>query len=271
MRQMSTLSYEISLKVHTSPHISRHLRPNHPPFWIERRAISRVITPPYTFYEDPVRGTLVHARTGRNQVVPQNRGESGSLYPEKCTGIWFLPTPDLARQLQDVEADMLAAFARIQRVDHRQTPSIEDMTLAGYLRQLFDHFLNYLFKQFNRSYSPVSGGPGAFESPIPLESVEEPHMKNALKNKAAGQSYRVGAWTVGDSESHVGQVDGPSLAPLHRKRSREPERQPVAELLMNAASAQLAPTFSAHLLMPGPPNIDHTESDPKSTSNLRLG
>ncbi|KIO26272.1 hypothetical protein M407DRAFT_24489 [Tulasnella calospora MUT 4182] len=165
---------------------------------------------------------------------------------------------------------MLAAFTRIQIVDHRQTPSIGDMTLAGYLRQLFDYFLNVLFRSFNRLYSPVNSGPGAFESPIPLESVEEPHMKNALKNKATGQSYRVGAWSVDDSGPHVGQVDGLSLAPLHRKRSREPERPPVAGLGPNAASAQAVPALSIHLPVPRPPYFDHTESDPKRRRTMAL-
>ncbi|KAG8908699.1 hypothetical protein FRC01_007283, partial [Tulasnella sp. 417] len=152
---------------------------------------------------------------------------------------------------------MLAAFSRIQTVG--QTPQIEDMTLAGYLRQLFDYFLNSLFTGVNRLYSPVSGGLGTFGNPIPLESVEEPHMKNALKNKATGQSYRVGAWSVDDGRPHVDQTDGPSLGPSHGGRSTEPERQLGAE--PNGASAQVDPGLSTHLPMPSQSNFGHMESD----------
>ncbi|KAG8978338.1 hypothetical protein FRC05_010583 [Tulasnella sp. 425] len=259
VRPANMLSYETSLKVHTSADKMLYA---HPPFWIERRSISKVSTPPYTFYEDPVRGTLIHARSGRTQVAPMNRGEARSLYPDKCTGIWFLPTLDLARQLQAVEIDMLAAFARVQEVG--QTPSIEDITLAGYLRQLFDHFLNFLFAKHNPASSTIaSGGPGSFGNPLPLLSVEEPHMKNALNNKAAGQSYRIGAWTVEDSGVQASQGDGQTLPPSGRKRSIGSDIQPVEPMNRVPVSAQAVPAFASHLSRSSPQETDQPGSDPK--------
>ncbi|KAG9006597.1 hypothetical protein FRB90_009853 [Tulasnella sp. 427] len=220
----SATIYEASLKVHTSPSISRHLRPHHPPFWVERQFVGRVIAPPYTFYDDPVRGTLIHARRSRTDALPLTRVPGASLVPDNCKGPWFLITPTIAQQLKAVEDDMVDAFTRIQLLGSQAT--IEDMTLAGYLRQVFDHFLGWLAKKSKYEHAYASDVPGAFHNPMSLDSIDEEHMSNALSNKASGQSYRTGAWITGTVRPQIMSDVGTDVRQSQGKRPRDPETVP---------------------------------------------
>ncbi|KAG8926864.1 hypothetical protein FRC01_008305 [Tulasnella sp. 417] len=76
---------------------------------------------------------------------------------------------------------MVDVFERIKT----KTEVAGDMPLAGYLCQLWDHFL-WTLASPTRTF-------GALEKPVPLLSVSEPHMQNALANKALGRSYKTGA------------------------------------------------------------------------------
>ncbi|KAG9037657.1 hypothetical protein FS837_001401 [Tulasnella sp. UAMH 9824] len=170
-----------SLRVHQSVQIDKHLEPECVPFWVETRLINRNFILPRIFYEDPVRGTLLLARRNKNEVYPPDRKDSPTLDPSRCTGVWFRPTKKIAKELQAVEQDMVDVFERIKT----KTEVAGDMPLAGYLRQLWDHFL-YTLAAPTRTF-------GTLEKPFPLLSVSEPHMQNALANKALGRSYKTGA------------------------------------------------------------------------------
>ncbi|KAG8950595.1 hypothetical protein FRC00_007615 [Tulasnella sp. 408] len=76
---------------------------------------------------------------------------------------------------------MIDVFERVKT----KTEVAGDMPLAGYLHQLWDHFL-YTLAAPTRTF-------GTLEKPFPLLSVSEPHMQNALANKALGRSYKTGA------------------------------------------------------------------------------
>ncbi|KIO32524.1 hypothetical protein M407DRAFT_18576 [Tulasnella calospora MUT 4182] len=162
--------------------ISRHLKPVYVPFWVEPRLITRKFVLPHVFYEDPIRGTLLLARRNKNEAYPLDRKDSPSLDPSRCTGVWFRPSKKIARQLKAVETDMVGVCERIRA----GAEVADDMPLAGYLRQqVWDHFL-YALATPTRTF-------GSFEKPFPLLSISEPHMQNALANKALGRSYKTGA------------------------------------------------------------------------------
>ncbi|KIO27900.1 hypothetical protein M407DRAFT_22817 [Tulasnella calospora MUT 4182] len=65
--------------------------------------------------------------------------------------------------------------------------STEEQASALYLRQVFDHFLCILAKSAQKDE-------GTFDNPLMLTSVQEPHMLNAIQNKAQGKPYSEGAW-----------------------------------------------------------------------------
>lgn len=117
------------------------------------------------------------------------------------------------------------------------------MPLAGYLRQLYDHFLYVLAR------SPASGkDQGTFANPIPLNTVEEPHMKNALNNKAKEQSYKVGAWVV-DGSGTVGEAgDEGKLHTTQGKRARDTEVQTIT------STASSNDTSTGSLIAPSEPD-----------------
>ncbi|KAG8954583.1 hypothetical protein FRC04_011016 [Tulasnella sp. 424] len=213
-------SYEVSLRAHKDPEVGRRLRPAYPPFWVEPRELNRHYTLSYIFYDDPLRGALLHARETRSQAFPINRDDAPALDPSRCKGVWYLPAPELAQRLKGVEADMLETFQSIKVGDLRGNA----MPLAGYLRQLYDHFLFIL----SRASGP-RGSLGTFETPIPLNSVDEPHMKNALNNKARGQSYKVGAWMVDSPDAPGREEDqgSDSMPQRKRKRARETDTQSI--------------------------------------------
>ncbi|KAG9006596.1 hypothetical protein FRB90_009852 [Tulasnella sp. 427] len=208
--------YEVSLRAHQDPQIGKRLRPSYAPFWVEPREISRYGSLSYIFYEDSVRGTLLHSRELKNQAFPSSRDDGPGLDPSRCRGVWYWPAPNLAKQLKQVEADMVAAFEEIKAGKLQGNV----MPLAGYLRQLFDHFLHVLAKT-----PPANPKQGGFGCPIPLTSVQEPHMKNALANRARGRSYKVGAWLADSSNA---PSDESSQSPK-QKRAREPHSQAIRE------------------------------------------
>ncbi|KAG9004988.1 hypothetical protein FRB90_010641 [Tulasnella sp. 427] len=118
-----------------------------------------------------------HAKAGSQFKISLN--DSNAI---DSSGVWFRPTKNIARQLKAVEQDTIEVFERI----NTGKEEVGDMALAGYLRQLWDHFLYTLA-------TPTRTQFGSFEKPFPLLSISEPHMQNALSNKALGRSYRIGA------------------------------------------------------------------------------
>ncbi|KAG8953571.1 hypothetical protein FRC00_006230 [Tulasnella sp. 408] len=207
-----------SLRVHQSKvQIDKHLKPEYVPFWVEPRLINRNFTLPRIFYEDPIRGTLLLARRNENDAYPPDRNDSPTLDPSRCTGVWFRPTKKIARQLKAVEQDMIDVLERIKT----KTEVAGDMPLAGYLRQLWDHFL-YTLAAPTRTF-------GTLEKPFPLLSVSEPHMQNALANKALGRSYKTGALfcqgrllvpsSPGGKTQPLTETNGVSKRPVGKGRS----------------------------------------------------
>lgn len=67
----------------------------------------------------------------------------------------------------------------------------EEEASSLYLRQVFDHFLWCLAKSARPNEA-------TFDNPLPLTSIEEPHMRNAVLNKSEGRSYSEGAWILLD-------------------------------------------------------------------------
>ncbi|KAG9044148.1 hypothetical protein FS837_008724 [Tulasnella sp. UAMH 9824] len=253
MPSRAAASYEVSLRAHKDPEVGRRLRPAYPPFWVESREVSKHYTLSYIFYDDAVRGSLLHARELRSQVFPHNRDDAPALDPSRCKGVWYLPTPELAQSLKAVESDMIAVFESL-KIGNAQG---NVMPLAGYLRQLYDHFLYVLARS-----AATSRDQGTFANPIPLNSVEEPHMKNALNNNARGQSYKVGAWMVDSLGTMGGEGDDRNLRTTQGKRTRDTEVQITPS---TASSNDMSTGASIAISEP-----DHDQEVVRKPKRLRL-
>ncbi|KAG9040858.1 hypothetical protein FS837_012995, partial [Tulasnella sp. UAMH 9824] len=199
--------YFASLKAHRSKTKSEtdlQLIPNFPPIWVPTRQIQRDLQPLPLFFQDPIRGTLIHSRRFRAQAVLVDDAKSPTLDPNRCRGVWFRPNPDVCNVLKSIEQDMLDALGRIRR----GTEKAEDAAVVGYLLQVIEHFLCTLAEGAGASALYKT-----FYDPIHLIEVTEFHMRNAMENKRRGRSYEVGAWTLG------GQI-GPSGHREEEKRRR---------------------------------------------------
>ncbi|KIO20553.1 hypothetical protein M407DRAFT_29814 [Tulasnella calospora MUT 4182] len=186
--------YSASLKAHSSSELDLYLIPNYPPIWVPTRQIQGELQPIPLFYQDPIRGTLIHARRFRAQAVLLDKANAPTLDPNRCRGVWFRPGPDVCDVLKGIEHDMLEALGRIRR----GTKKADDDAVVGYLLQVFDHFLWTLAEEAGTNTLCKT-----FYDPIRLIEVTEGHMRNAMGNKRRGRSYEFGAWTL------VGQI-GPS-------------------------------------------------------------
>ncbi|KAG9042461.1 hypothetical protein FS837_010838, partial [Tulasnella sp. UAMH 9824] len=166
------------------------------------------------FFDERRRCWLLHARLKRNQAYPINdRGPNyvplpliPPLEPSRCSGKWFRVSNAVAADLRAVEADMLSMWEAIER---GRKVSKRRETAALYLRQLFDHFLWVLARLAKNDEA------GEFNNPLKLDSVQEPHMLNAIRNKAQGKPYSEGAWMLVEDEGDV------KPRPKRRKQRRD--------------------------------------------------
>lgn len=148
------------------------------------------------FFDENRARWLLHSRTSLNQAYPTNeRGPDYSrlpsvppLVPSRCLGKWFLVPNTVAEGLQAVEADMHSVW---EAIESGRNISKEEEASSLYLRQVFDHFLWWLAKS-------AQPNEATFDNPLPLTSIEEPHMRNAILNKGEGRSYSEGAWVLLD-------------------------------------------------------------------------
>ncbi|KAG8891727.1 hypothetical protein FRC00_013200, partial [Tulasnella sp. 408] len=104
---------------------------------------------------------------------------------------------------------MLSIWEAIER-GHKVSKQKEASAL--YLRQLFDHFLWTLAKSAKNDVAA-----GTFKNPLKLTSVQEPHMLNAIRNKAQGKPYSEGAWVLSEDEGDV------KPRTKRRKQRRDPQ------------------------------------------------
>lgn len=84
---------------------------------------------------------------------------------------------------------MLDALERIRRGEEKS----DDAAVAGYLLQVFEHYLWILVEESGKTTQDQT-----FYDPIHLIDVTEVHMRNAVENKRQGRAYKCGAWTLED-------------------------------------------------------------------------
>ncbi|KAG8979213.1 hypothetical protein FRB90_008186, partial [Tulasnella sp. 427] len=158
------------------------------------------------FYLDRARGWLLHARLRRNQAHPSNAAGSDyrrlphlpPLEPDRCTGKWYLVDNSVVEDIRSIESDMYSLW---ERIEFKKELSPEEGATAFYLRHLFDHFLWWLAASARKRKA-------TFDTPLPLASVEEPHMKNAIANRRQGRPYSEGAWIFSQTDPRCSPKPG---------------------------------------------------------------
>ncbi|KAG8940050.1 hypothetical protein FRC04_005683, partial [Tulasnella sp. 424] len=156
------------------------------------RQIPRDTNPFPLFFEDSARGTLIRARSLREEDVRFNDAQTRALNQKQSSGIWFRPDSEVCNALKSVERDMLDALERIRRGEEKS----DDAAVAGYLLQVLEHYLSILVEESGKTTQDQT-----FYDPIHLTDVTEVHMRNAVENKRQGRSYKCGAWTLEDQIS----------------------------------------------------------------------
>lgn len=194
MVELNQRSYALNVLAYRASKVN----PWNAPLWKQTptRGLPCLCRPAIFFFDENRARWLLHARTQLNQAYPTNeRGPDyrrlpsvPPLVPSRCTGKWFLVSNTVAEGLQSVEADMHSVWEAIE--SGRQITKEEEAS-SLYLRQVFDHFLWCLAKSARPNEA-------TFDNPLPLTSIEEPHMRNAVLNKSEGRSYSEGAWILLD-------------------------------------------------------------------------